>query len=255
MGAAIVIKKATPVATQKQDMVQDGASLITTVMNLVGNISDLNTRQKQLTEECVPSGSEISFVNNMVKEWAKTGGGSKDGFDSSLGVHGPCASADDWVNSVKNYGGPGEVPNPCYENFNSTSDKGTIWEGYPKAVVVRYCPDTGGTDCRNMATASNIYDVWNLIDFAEPDYTIDELTRAKELDEKFKLCSNAKLNARKVALWTDFLSSTVSGVGQKNDMANVFDAVGQVTTTVGGGGGFGSALNSITGVIGQFIPQ
>ena len=255
MGATIAIKKAAPVATQKQDIKQDGASLIGTVLTMVSGVKDLTTKQKQLTEECIPSGSDVSFVNELVKEWAKAGGGSKSNFASALNANGPCARDGDWVDDVEDYGGPDEIPNPCYENFNSTSDKGAIWEEYPKAVVVRYCPDTGGDECKNKATVTNLYDIINMIDFGPQDFTIEETTRIEKLTQKIEHCSNAKISARKAALWSEFLNTTISGVGQKHDMSNVLNAVTQVTGSMGNGGGFGGALQSLGGIATQFIPQ
>lgn len=257
-GAAITIKKAAPVATQsankKETMLNDGLSLVGTVMNLVGTVKDLNVKQKQLTEECIPSGSDISFVNEMIKEWAKAGGGSVSKISSAMGGE-PCSSADEWAEAIKDYGGPENVASSCYEAFVSSYDEGTVWYKYPKATVARYCPDEGGDDCKNKATVSNIYDVLNLIDFSDKDYSKGELDKFARLREKIETCSDAKISARQKALWGEFLNNTVASMGQKNNMPTIMNGINQVTGSMGNGSGFDGVVQSLSGIATQFIGQ
>ena len=71
--SAVTIKKAAPVVKQETSAQNIGANLLPTVMGLVSGIQALNQQQKTLTAECIPSSQEINFVNNTIKEWAKTG--------------------------------------------------------------------------------------------------------------------------------------------------------------------------------------
>lgn len=254
LGAAITIKKAAPVAAQnntKEKLGTDATSLIGTVMTLVGTVKDLGVRHKQLTEECIPSNSDITFVNNLVKEWAKAGGGSQRSMQSAMGGV-PCTRVGEWAEEIERSEGDKDDVG-CFEAFVSSSDENTVWYNYPKAAVARYCED-GSDDCKNKATVSNIYDIMALIDFSDKDYTTSELTQVVKLNEKIEHCSNAKLSARQKALWGEFLNNTVSGLGQKHDMSAILGGVTQVTDSVGSGGGMG-ALQSLTGLATQFIGQ
>ena len=71
--SAVTIKKAAPVVKQETSAQNIGANLLPTVMGLVSGIQALNQQQKTLTAECIPSSQEINFVNDTIKEWAKTG--------------------------------------------------------------------------------------------------------------------------------------------------------------------------------------
>ena len=65
-GWAITINKAAPVAAQESSTSANTASLVPTVLNLIGTVQQLNAKQKELTAECIPSSQEITFVYNIV---------------------------------------------------------------------------------------------------------------------------------------------------------------------------------------------
>ena len=67
--AAVTIKKAAPVATQAASVQDTGASLVPTVLGLVSGVQQLNAKQRELTQECIPTSQEITFVNNTMKEY------------------------------------------------------------------------------------------------------------------------------------------------------------------------------------------
>ena len=83
------IKKAAPVATKQEDKLQSATSLLPTVIGLVGGVQALNKQQQQLSADCAPTSSEIQLVNDLVKEWAKTGTTTASGARGSS-VDGMC---------------------------------------------------------------------------------------------------------------------------------------------------------------------
>ena len=68
------------------------------------------------------------------------------------------------------------------------------------------------------------------------------------LISKIENCSYAKLNAKKKALWGEFLVDTVGNLGQKTNTATIMQTVGSVANS----GGMG-ALQSLGSVATQFI--
>lgn len=253
-GAAVAIKKAPTVATKQTSAKDTGASLLPTVMNLVSGVQQLNQKQKQLTAECVPTSQELNWVNNMVKEWAKTGAASKSEVEQAMsGMH-PCADGDTYEASVRLAADTDETDFICYDTFVANTDQGTVWYGYPKATSTYYCSD-GSLSCneKKRVNVSNIYDVFNLIDFSEADYTASELTMASKLMAKIENCSNAKLSAKKRAMWGEFLTSSLGSMGQKTNTGNIMQTVSGVTSNMGGG--FGGAMQSLSGIASQFLPQ
>jgi len=88
---------------------------------------------------------------------------------------------------------------------------------------------------------SDIYEIFNLIDFGADDYTASEATMAAKLLNKIESCSNAKLSAKKKAMWGEFLIDTVGNLGQGNM---------QQVQSMSGMGGLG-AISSLGGIVGQ----
>lgn len=244
---AITVKKAAPVATQSASSSSTTASLVPTVLSLVSDVQSLNAKQKELTTECVPSNTEITFVNNAVKEWAKTGAMSAEEVKKQL-KRPSCENASSYEVSVKLAAGSG-VDNICYNTFSDYSDVGTVWAGYPKVGIAKYCDD--GTDnCKNKKTKSDIYEIFNLVDFSEADYTKQEATMAAKLIAKIENCSDAKLSQRKRAMWGEFLTTTIGSVGQKTNTATIMNTVGSITKS---GTNVSSGLSSLGSVATQFL--
>lgn len=250
--AAITIKKAAPVAT-KQASVQDNAgSLIGSVLGFVSNVRALSAKQKDLEGDCVPTSTEINWVNDMVKEWAKTGAATETEVQRMLGMK-PCASASGgYEASLRVSAGTDTSDAICYDWFGSDSDKNMVWYKFPKATKTYYCTDGQLSGCsqKNRKEVSNIYDIFNLVDFSEADYTPAEATMAAKLIAKIEQCSYAKLNAKKKAMWGEFLTTTMGGVGQSTNTATIMDAVSNVNAN---GGGLGGGLQSLGSIATQFM--
>ncbi len=93
---------------------------------------------------------------------------------------------------------------------------------------------------------SDIYEIFNLIDFGADDYTASEATMAAKLLNKIESCSNAKLSAKKKAMWGEFLIDTVGNLGQGTNTG----AIMQQVQSMSGMGGLG-AISSLSGIVGQ----
>ena len=98
--AAVAVKKAAPVATQEAAGTAGVASLVPTVMNLVQGVQALNVKTKELTADCIPSSAEITFVDNTMKEWAKTGAMSAKEIENALRRR-PCPGGTGYAANVE----------------------------------------------------------------------------------------------------------------------------------------------------------
>lgn len=246
--AAVAIKKASPVASTAPGGSEATASLVPNVIGLVANIIDMNAKQKALSEECIPSNAEITFVENMMKEWAKTGQTSAAALQQHLGRL-PCDSSDCFATEVlTTQGAAGTTLR--YNSFKGPTDAGMIWYGFPKPGIGYYCKDGSFNACsgKNKVTLSDAYDLFNLVDFGPADYLPTEATMAAKLLNKVESCSSARLNAKKKALWGEFLTTTVGSVGQKTNTGTIMQQVGAITS-----GGTGGAVGALGSVAAQFM--
>lgn len=243
---ALTITKAETVAPTETSSDANATSLIPTVLGLISNVQQLNQKQKQLTAECIPSNQEITFVDNIIKEWAKTGVMSADEVQRRLGRR-PCPAANGGYRAAVQLAAGTEMEEEiCYDHFSGGANVGMVWEGFPKVGLATYCED-GSLSCADKKTVSDIYDIFNLVTFSEADYTADELKMASRLMTKIEQCSNSKLNAKKRAMWQEFLVDTVSNLGQSTSTGSIVQAVGGLTS---GGGGMSSL-----GTLGSFVTQ
>lgn len=246
---ALTVKKSAPVATKTTDTSSATASLVPTVVSLVSGIRDLNAKQNQLTAECIPTAAEITFVNNTMKEWAKTGAATAEEALRSLHMN-KCPSGMSYASTIQMDAGMNEDGLVCVDVFK---DANMIWNGYPMAAKATYCED-GSPTCgaKNQKTASNIYNIFNLIDFSKNDYTAQEGSMAADLIAKIEKCSDAKLSARKRALWQQFLTDTISNMGQPTNTEAIMQQVGNISAS---GGGLGGVVQSLGGITGQFMDR
>ncbi len=244
--AAVSIKKAAPVATKQASAMDGASSLIGTVLTLASGVKDLNKQVNELEAECQPSSAEINFVNDIIKEWAKTGAASKEDVQRMLHRK-PCdvsSGIGGYQTSVEIAAMMGES-DVCYDSFRGTGNDGMVWEGFPRVGLASYCDDGSRSCGKKQKTASDIYEIFNLVDFTEADYTKSEASVAGKLIAKMEKCSSVKLSQRKKMLWGNFLTESVGNMGQKTNTASIMDAVSGV---VGGGAGMGGLQS-----IGSFI--
>lgn len=235
--AAVAVKKAAPVATQSASVADSSASLVGSVLGLVSTVQQLSAKQKALTEECIPSSAEINFVDKIVKEWAMTGTvSSKD--VAGLLRRTPCGNTFGYSDSAK-IADQGELTDVCFDTFKGSGNDGMVWAGFPKVGLAKFCPN-GDDTCKTQKTVSDIYEIFNLVDFETKDYTAQDLTMAAKLMDKIENCSSAKLSAKKRALWGEFLTTTLGNVGQKTNTANILQQVSGINSSGGGIGALGS---------------
>ncbi len=244
---AMTVKKAAPVATKESSSSTTTASLVPTVMSLVAGIQQLNAKQNEMTAECIPTAAEINFVNNTMKEWAKTGVSTAEQAISSLRMR-KCPAGMSYASTMRMVAGTNEDGLVCVDTFN---DQLMIWNGYPMASKTTYCAD-GSMSCgaSNQKTASNIYNIFNLIDFSEDDYTKQEATMAAALIAKIENCSDAKLSAKKRAMWGQFLTDTISNMGQSTNTGAIMQQVSGISSS-----GLGGAMQSLGGIATQFMDK
>ena len=244
---AVTVKKAAPVATQAASTTNSAGSLVPTVLSLVSNVQQLTSKQNDMMIECIPSSAEITFVNNIVKEWAKTGAMSAKDVQKKL-KRKPCAGGSGYAFDVK-YNAATGLDDVCYDSFVGYGNEGMVWYGFPKVGKTEYCDD-GSDNCKNRKTASDIYEIFDLVDFGYADYTKSEATMAAKLITKVDECTDKKLSQKKREMWGEFLTTTIGGVGQKTNTSAIMDTVGGITK---GGTNVSSGLSSLGSVATQFL--
>lgn len=241
---AVTINKAAPVAPAESSASGSATSLVPTVLNLISSVQQLSAKQKELTAECIPSSQEVAFVDNIVKEWAKTGAMTADEVKKRLGRERCSVAVGGYQSSVEIAAGTDLDETICYDYFGGDGNAGMVWENFPKVGVATYCSDGGpASSCseKNKVTVSNIYDIFNLVDFSEEDYAPSELTMAGRLMSKIESCSYSRLSAKKREMWGEFLTGTINSLGQPTNTSSIMDVVSGIS----GGGGVTSSVGSI----------
>lgn len=249
-------KKAAPVAQQdtSTSTTSVGASMLPTALSLVQGVMQLSQQQKALTAECYPTNSEINFVNNLVKEWANAGGanpvassvsGNRTTYNTGIACDGE-KYEDSVLRRARFPDGGSKI---CWEVFSPTEARGAVWAGYPKATVTSlYCPD-GTYNCseNKKVKSSNMWDLFALIDFGDADYTKSEASQAAALRQKVDKCSDAKLLAQKKAAVGNFITGTISNLGQPTNTGSVMEMVTGIMGQkgVGGVGGLANIATSL----------
>ncbi|MBR4806495.1 MAG: hypothetical protein IKZ64_01595 [Alphaproteobacteria bacterium] len=253
-GAANVLvpKKASSVAKRETEtsVTGLGGSLLPTALGVVGNVMALNKQQKELAAECEPTAKEIAFVNNLVKEWAIAG--APNPFDmGTFGSVYPCEGTR-YEEKMSDADSSLEVVNLCYDAYTEAEARGAVWVRYPKAAVARYCPEGGGgCAASKQKKTTNLYEIFNAIDFDEKDYTKAEATQANALLDKSAKWSGSKLAAKRLESFGTFVTSTIGGLGQKTNTASVMQSVSGAL----GSSGLSGLVGSFGGIAGQLLDK
>ena len=248
------VKKASNVKKQETSGLESitSGSLLPGVIGLVSNVSALTKQQKELAAECVPTATEINWVNNMVKEYAKTGAVTADSMFRTVTSGQKCEPNDTYADNLKVVATTNAIE-PCTEFFGQVSgtDENMIWKGYPKASYGYYCAD-GMPTCASSKQKykSNIYKVFGAIDFTVVDYTTDEATMYGKMMEKMEKCSPENISKRNREAYSSFLTTTISNAGQTTNTGTIMQAVGGLTN----GGGL-SGIGSLAPTVTQFLDK
>lgn len=248
---AVAIKKAAPVATKETSVSSTTGSLVPSVLSLVSNVQELSAKQRELDVECTPSSAEIEFVNNTIKEWAKTGAATSDEVSRRLNKI-PCPGGSGYEYEVSMYART-DMGNVCYDNFATDADEQMVWYGFPKASKATYCPD-GSRTCsdKEKKTVSNIYEIFDLVDFGVDDYNIREATMAAKLIDRADRCSEVRINKKKKQMWGEFLVTAMGNVGQKTSTSTIMQTVGNITQ---GGASLNGGISSLGAIATQFMDK
>ena len=252
MAADFQVKKSSSVKKQEKSNMEaiTTGSLLPGVIGLVSNVSALTKQQKELAAECVPTATEISWVNNMVKEYAKAGGSSADSMFSAVTSGRPCDAGETYANDVKVT--ISANIDPCTERFNKSEDTYMIWKDYPKAAEGSYCAD-GMLTCASskLKHVTNMYKVFGAIDFTVTDLSAEEATMYAKIMEKAEKCAPENISKRNKEAYSSFLTTTIANTGSSTNTGSIMQAVGGLT---GGGGGL-SGIGSLAPTVTQFLDK
>lgn len=245
MAADFQVKKAAPVQKQEKSGLESitSNSLVPGVVNLITGVTALTKQQKELSAECAPLGTELEWVNKMVREYAKIGEKNADEMFDAISQD--RCDGETYSESLSVNKGTGMKPCADYNK-----DENTIWSEYPEASSGKYCAD-GSLEMRlcpssKVKTDSNIYAVFGAINFSEEDYTEDEAAMYHKMLEKTEKCAPERLSQRSREAYTEFLKTTITGVGSGTNTANIFDAIGTLTQSGGGLSGLGTLAPTVT---------
>lgn len=252
-GAATVLtpKKASSVAKREEStsVTSVGGSLLPNAIGLVGNVMQLSKQQKELVAECEPTQKEITFVNNLVKEWAIAGAANP--MDTGAFGVSECPFSVSYQDRVSEQASTLDSEDLCYEVYSDIEARGAVWVGFPKVTVATYCPNGDTCAKSKQKTISNIYEIFNAIDFSEQDYTKAEASQANALLEKSSKCSGSQLAAKRLESFGGFITNTIGNMGQKTNTASVMEAV----TGAVGSSGLGGLVGSFGGIAGQLLDR
>ncbi|MBQ7185364.1 MAG: hypothetical protein IJR92_00970 [Alphaproteobacteria bacterium] len=240
-------KKAAAVKIDKEATTKTslGASLLPNVISLATSVMDFNKSQQELTAECEPSSSDITFVNNMIKEWAIAG--AQNPFDYGILK---CTGVNSYESSVRNnVTALDDALLICYDSFSDSDARGAVWAGFPKAAVAEYC-SSGETlsncEARNKKKITNLWTLYDKIDFSDKDYIKSEANSLAALKEKADKCSPKKIAAKRMEAMGGFVNSAIGSVGQQADTENMMENVKSLMGQKGLGGNLGG-LSQIAG--------
>lgn len=262
LNAFAAVKSYTPKKAQAVSVKEDGlsssglgASLLPGVIGLATNVIQINKEQKELSAKCEPTSREVDFVNKMVKEWAMAGAVNPlSSNDKKCNTTGDVDTYKTWVRD--NYESANDESEMCFEIFKETGDKeDAVWNGFPKASLTEYCSDGSDySDCSSGSKrkATNMWALFNMIDFTEKDYTVEELTQAKSLLEKVENCSTGKLAAKKREAFSGLVMDSINNMGTQTN-ANTGSVMEMVSglATQKGVGGIGGIANMATQFLGK----
>ena len=258
-GAANVLvpKKADSVAKYdaSTSTTNVGASLLPTAATLVGNVIALNQQQKALTAECEPTSREITFVNNMIKEWAIAGAVNPLA-NNSRGMRACDKDGGETYENTVTQAGMGvtvDVSGVCYDTFSDADARGAVWANFPKAAVVEYCSDGGALSMcskNKRKKMTNMWTLFDMVDFDNKDYTRAEASQAVALLQKATNCSGNKLAAKRLETFGGFITNTISNMGQPTNTGNVMNAVSGIVGQTGIGG-----IGGLATVASQFLDK
>ena len=247
ISAVKINKKSSVSTTKKESIVSDvtGSSLVPGVVGLVSSVMDINAKQKSMTANCLPSGSEINFINSMIKEYAKSGGSR----NILLAGHNTCSEKESYASSIKLLSSS-KIPE-CYEVFN-LSDNTNIWNNYPMATTATMCPNGDIVCAGKEIKVTNAYDLFAVISyfFSTEDYTESEAIQVAGLLKKTEECSKDSLDRRKKELWGNFITNTAGNIGKNTNTGSIIQQVGSMS-----GSGVGGIFNSIAPIATQFMDK
>jgi len=242
--AAPQIRRADAVASapSAQTGQSQTASLVPTALGLVAGIMSLNQEMRTLDERCRPSSSEIRWLNDLMKEWAKAGA-PKPKPEENMGRMRPCDGT--FANDVGLSGPSRANRDVCFEVFSGQGNDDMIWAGFPRAAdTVCRCKGahtTGCSGCRvqDQEWFSNAYEIFALIDWSDNDFIAREASILPTWRRKVDECSPVRLAQHRRELWGGFAMQTAASLGQQQDMATTMQNV-NVLMQAGQGSAFGT---------------
>jgi len=214
---------------------------LATAMGLIGTVTALRTKTTELRRECEPSLSDITFINQMVQEYAKLGRSSaKELIENIHNVQYACPEGQKFKQNVKS-----GMPEECVDIFRGTGNNGKIWFEYPMADKSdRMCPSNNQqcNEDRDGIVHSNAYRIYMALGWEEADLLPNEIANHTRLIGRASTCDPSAVKRRIAETTMSGIMGIVNQTGQSNTTGT---ANGVMEMVQGMGSSGGSPLNSI----------
>jgi len=249
-------------------------SLLATAINLGIGAMALQNQLKATAAACVPSVSDVNFVQRMVLEVAKTGVKASE-FTKSAG--GSCLEnvGNDFKTRAQNiHDGQAQRGEGKCADTVPTGD--SIWDGTNVRLAanctingISFCTGTGDSrvitmdgallkgfpivsnenvqrtaNQANRANFTNIHDIFAAaMGYFQPDDLLEsEINQAHRLSQLSEQCSETRLRAQQRQLWMNFAGGAIMGLGEGNMQADIGMAMQAAQGAAGGAGVTGTLL-------------
>lgn len=254
------IRRADAVQEQQQAPLEaamggGGGNLLGTAVGLIGGAMQLRNISSELTRECEPSAADITFVNDMMRAYAMSGGRDPRTFIENAQLGDQCVGGYTEYRRLNN--------RECFTTFGGitgtagTADQNRIWSQYPRAEMTqsRICPPNR-PNCNIQGGEgshfTNMYLIWNTMNWQEADLMPGEIAGFARITERAQRCEPRAVRARVQQQGMQTVMGMVQGIGQPGT-ATTADAVMGLMHQTGGGQG-NQMLQGVMGMAPALLP-
>ncbi|MDR2685428.1 MAG: hypothetical protein LBB23_01490 [Rickettsiales bacterium] len=252
-GTYVPKKAALVAAAPKNDNMLSGNALLSTAIALGVNAMAISDQFKALDATCVPSSSDINFVQKMVLEVAKTGVPLTEFTNDAIGN--TCSAGTSFKDNeeARVQTGSGKNFPRCFEKIDNTSSTETQVNGITirnnsestlDGAVLNSWPRVSSAKVTNSKNkeinVSNIYEIWAAVSskLSQEDWLEGEITQGQRMNEQIQRCDPQALKNTKGAAWIGFAQEAIMGMGSgdygKTADLNVAMQAAQGMTSSGG---------------------
>ena len=220
--------------------------LAATALGVVGTVTQLRTQTTALRRECEPTAGDVSFVNQMVQEYARIGRGTAEELIGSLQVH-RCLHGHSFESSVAQ----GTQADECVDVFTNTGNTGRIWYNYPRAANSRRVCPANNQNCnmdRDGVVFSNVYRIYMALGWQVDELLPNEIANHNRLVDRSQTCDPAAVRQRTAQATLGAVMGLAGQAGGPATGQTATGVTGMVQTMGAAGSGGMGALQGVMGL-------